>query len=312
MDPKIASLVEDLSSADADRSAAALKALAAAGPAGLHACIGAFAEHEAVRAAVFTILAADDAPVPPPERLRPVVRLAQSAWRAFNDPSRAAAVHDAMLALAEPLQAMVPTLLRELRDPDPFVHGSAARDLETLTHYFGPVGPEDGSVGEALRGALRDDCADVRQWAAMALGNAGEDADACVAAVVPLLRDPSGRVRAAAADALAAFAEQAAEAAPALAALLHDPRVDTACRAAAAVIRVGSPSAEALSGLLALSRRPEPEARFQGLVALASLQAPTREAVDELERAAAKDPDAQVREAAAEALERLRRRHGSL
>jgi HEAT repeat protein len=221
-------------------------------------------------------------------------------------------VHDAMLALAEPFQALVPDLLRELRDPDPFVHGAAARDLETLTHYFGPVGPEDGSAGEALRGALRDDCVDVRQWAAWALGNANENAEACVAALVPLLSDPSHRVRGAAADALGAFGEAAGEATSALAALLRDPLADTACRAAAAVVSVGSPSAEALAGLLGLARRPEPEVRYRGLVALAALKAPSREAVEALESAAAKDPDPQVREGAAAALQGLRRRHGNV
>ncbi len=312
MDRRIAALVEDLSSPDPARCTAAEAALAAAGPGAFHALVGSFGEHEAVRAAVFACAAAEGAPPLPTAQLRQLVRWAQEGWRAFEDPARVAAIQDAMLALAEPLQGLVPDLLREIEDPDPFVHGAAARDLETLTHFLGPLGPEDGSAASALCGALADDCAYVRSAAAAALGNLIEDPGACVPALAALLGDPSHRVRAAAADAVGSFGEDAAPAVPALTALLGDPRLDTACHAAAALARAGVPSAEILDGLLALVRRPEAEARLQGILALAALGVPSREVVEAFRSAAAKDPDEQVRNAGARGLQVLASRHGSV
>jgi HEAT repeat protein len=312
MDTRLAALIEDLSSPDPARSCAAREALAAAGPGAFHVLVGSFDQHEAVRAAALACVAAEGAPPLPIPQLRQILRWGQAGWRAFEDPALVGVVQDAMLGLAGPFQGLVADLLRELGDPDPFVHGAAARDLETLTHYLGPLGPEDGSVATALREALTDDCAFVRSTAAAALGNLAEDPGACVPALAPLLGDPSHRVRAAAADALGAFGEEAEPAVPALTALLQDPHLDTACRAAAALAGRGRPSAEVIEGLLALARRPEPGARLQGLYSLTALGAPSREVVEALRSAAANDPDEQVREAGARGLQFLTSRHGSV
>jgi HEAT repeat protein len=307
MDPRTAALVEKFAS-----GTAAAEDYAALGPADFHALAGSLPEHEAVRAALFSLYTPEDAPPPPPPALRELVRFAQAGWRTFDDPARASIVHDAMLALGDPLREMAPALLAELRDPDPFVHGAAARDLETLTHYLGSVGPDDGSLGEALRGALRDDCAVVRAWAAGALANLQEEADACVPAIAALLADPSRLVRAAAAEGLGAFGEEAQEAVPALARLLRETDTTVAFRAATALTRIGGSTAEVLNGLLHLARRPETDARYHGLTALASLPAPTREVVDALKAASEKDPEPSIREAAGNALRYLLQRHGSL
>jgi HEAT repeat protein len=302
MDRRIAALVEEVAAGRAP----------SAGPEAYHALLGSLHEGESVRAAIFSLFAAEDAPPPPAAHLRPLLTWVQSGMRAYRDPRVAAVVHDGMLALMEPLQALIPTLLRELRDPDPFVHSAAARDIETLTHFLGPIGPDDGSLGEALRGALADPCADVRCFAAAALANLQEDADANVPALAALLSDPSRIARWAAVEALGGFGAEAREAVPALAALLRDADTTVSLRAATALAQIGGTSAEVLDGLLHLARSAEAGTRLHGLLSLAALPAPTRESVDALRAAAEKDPDEGIRKAAAEGLQRLLQRHGSL
>jgi hypothetical protein len=304
MDRKVAALVEDLARGRTPPEAP--------GPEAFHALYGSTGLHESVRAALFLPFAAEDAPPPPPAVLRQLLRLAQSGYRNFTDLKQAAVIHDAMLALAEPLGELVPTLIEELRNPDPFVHGTAAFQLETITHYLGSAGPEDGSLGEALRGALADDCADVRSMAASSLANLREDPDACVSALAALLEDPSTEVRMTAASALGDFGVEARDAIPALAALLKSEELPLAVHAATALSMIGNPSAEVLDGLLHLVRRPEADARESGIRGLSSMPAPTREAVEALRTAAAKDPEEGIRKAATEALARLVQRHGSL
>jgi hypothetical protein len=309
MDPEIARLVAEIQSPDAARAAAAREALLAAGPRALHALSGSYPEHEAVRGTLFTILA-DVSPSPPPARLRDLLRWVQAAWRQYEDGDNAAAVHEGLVAHADALHALVPDLLREAGDPDPFVHGAAVRDLETLTHFLGPVGPEDGSVAAAFRAALADDCADVRALAAGGIANLAEDPGGAVPLLAALLRDPSAIVRAAAAEALSKFGAEAAPAFPHLAAALRDPSVAVADRAAITLAEARASGGEVLDALLGLLRRPEPEARFRACTVLASLDPPTREAVEALERAARGDAEEPVRQAAAEGLARLRARYG--
>ena len=163
----------------------------------------------------------------------------------------------------------------------------------------------------ALGDALKDPDAETRIYAALSLGRIGDRR-----ATMPLaaaLSDEDPGVRKSAAYALGALADPAA--ADALREALHDEQVDVTWNAAVALARMNDPSgAEVLRSMAdrefveRASQSEDPATRTEVLVTAVQgiLLIEDKGSIPALEKLAAGDPDMHVRQAAIEALKKLR------
>jgi HEAT repeat protein len=301
----VAGWIEALRSGDADRIEGALDGIEAAGAAALPAFEGLAADPcEPVRAAALTVLAAhgDDGP----KTVRALLRGAQAGLRAFEDPGAAGAVHGAILAREESVAALVPALLAELGGPAKG-RPAAARDLETATHYCGTAGQEEAGLREALGAGAADPDAEVRWWSVLALGNLALAPEATVPLLAERLRDDDPRVRLAALEALGAFGREADAAVPAILPLLDAAEEPVAARAALAAVRAGGPAGPVVEALAAHLADPREAVRAASAAALGEAGIAPRPTVERLAALGRGDPSADVRAAAAWALQRLGR-----
>jgi HEAT repeat protein len=309
VDPRVAACLDDLRSGDGERVESAFEALDGLGADAVPDLLVLVRDaDERVRAAAISGVArhGDGSP----GSVREVLRGAQAALRAFEDPGAAAAVQDAVLALADPIAALVPDLLAGAADGDPEVRLAAARDLETITHYCGPAGADEEALVGALVASLSDGDGRVRWWAAGALGNLSLDPARTVPALVRGLGDPEPVVRTAAMDALERFGREAAKALPALLPLLEAGDAALAARAVIVVARVGAATGGVHERIAARVGSPEAGVRAAACAALGEIGNATRETQAAI-AAAMRDPDEEVRRAAAWALQRIRAIHGA-
>jgi HEAT repeat protein len=297
--------IEALRSGDGDRIEEALEAIEGAGAAAAPAFAGLAADPcEAVRAAALTVLAAQgDGSA---ATVRAILRGAQAALRAFEDPGAASAVHGAILSREDSVADLVPALLAELAGP---AEGrpAAARDLETATHYCGTAGQEEEPLRAALAAGAADPDAEVRWWCVLALGNLALAPEGTVPLLAERLRDEDPRVRLAALEALGGFGREAAEAVPGILPLLEAAEEPVAARAALAAVRAGGPAGPVVKALAGHLADPRETVRAAAAAALGEAGVAPRETVARLAALGRGDPSADVRAAAAWALQRLGR-----
>jgi len=201
-----------------------------------------------------------------PAEVIPVLR------EALTDPdarTRAGAV-DAIRKFGPAAQGLGPAILPLLNDEQEEVRRIAGFTLQTvpfcteigpaeLRQLFGSRHREvrasavralakldaDPEVIEAIRGALDDPDAFVRESAAVGLGELGGKAGAAVPSLVAALADPSGRVRFFAVAALGKIGPAASPAVPSLLPFLDDRDRHTRHSAAEALVRIGTLGEEA-------------------------------------------------------------------
>ena len=133
-------------------------------------------------------------------------------------------------------EALLKVLTTALKDSRPAVRLQAAKRLQALPHP---------AAVEPLLGALRDPDGNVRQRAAIAIGNIGQPA---VGSLVGLLKDPDPEIRRMAAEELGKIG--APEAVEPLLATLRDADQDVSWWSAWALGRMGAPAERALQQLL--------------------------------------------------------------
>lgn len=182
----------------------------------------------------------------------------------------------------------VPTLIKGLSDPDPYVREICAQGL-------GYIGDERAAL--PLAKALSDKEASVRRRAAAALATVPAKA-AQPALERAAIKDPDPDVRRYAVEALGWIEDSSVV--PTLIAATRDPSERVRRYAAAELGRRKAP--ESLEALLALAQDPSPDVRWQAVVAVGELR--DKRAVDLLVRAL-DDPAPQVANAAERALQRL-------
>jgi HEAT repeat protein len=136
-------------------------------------------------------------------------------------------------------------LAEALQDADGEARAAAARGLARIELQELPRAQVNAEILRALAGALGDERADVRAYAAMALGRAGGWAAPYVAAMLLLLDDEKDLVRTTAADALG---NVGAPAVPGLAAALRADDGRTAPALLWALRRAGPAGVSALKG----------------------------------------------------------------
>ena len=309
MDPRVAAVVEGLKSGEEERAERARDALEALGAAAVPDALALVLDpDERVRAAAIGHAArhGDGAPA----TLRAVIRGAQASLRTFSDASPAAAIHDAVLGLQGPVEALLPVLLEDSSAGDPGTRLAAFRDLETVTHYLETAGSDGEALLAVLLGALGAAEPEVRWWAVGSLGNLALDPARCVPALAAVLRDGEAVVRLAALEALERFGPDAEGAVPAPLPLLRDADPDVAGRAALAAARTGGGAGAVVDALASLLASPEPRLRAVAAVALGETGNAPRPVREAMAAAAVKDPDDAVRHACAWAVDRIRARHG--
>jgi HEAT repeat protein len=159
--------------------------------------------------------------------------------------------------------------------------------------------------------ALKDPEPDVRQYAAIGLMRIGYEPGQGAQVgppLIELLRDSDPKVRKQAAGAFRSMKQAPRNAIPALAALLHDPDPEVRAEGAFALMGFIPPAREAVPALTgAFPGETQKQVRVNILRALGSIGAEARPAVPML-RQALRDPDAGIRDAAAEALSLIERR----
>ncbi|HVL12053.1 MAG TPA: HEAT repeat domain-containing protein [Gemmata sp.] len=161
----------------------------------------------------------------------------------------------------------------------------------------------------ALMKGVQDSAARVRRRAARALGDFGMHALPAVPMLTGALKDADASVRRDAAGALGRFGMAAAPAAGTLVTLLADPDTRTRVVVGIAVRRIGRP---ALPALLQALRFSDAEIRARAATIAARIAPGDDEVTAALRRAAATDPDDEVRQSAAEALDGMKLPYATL
>jgi len=146
-------------------------------------------------------------------------------------------------------QERIRTLAGQLRSPDPYLRGSAARGLDELA-------PVDETAVPALLEALNDKEYGVRALAAEALGRTGASV---VPRLIEVVRNGKGEARHNAASALARIGPEARSAVPALLEALHGNDADLRRESIRALPRVGLPLREVVEALIPLLADPNQE-----------------------------------------------------
>jgi HEAT repeat protein len=169
-----------------------------------------------------------------------------------------------------PIGQIARPLIGALRDPDPTVRGNAVTSLMRIGYE-----PRQGAlVGPPLVDSLRDPDPRVRRSAAGAFRSMNQAPRTAIGGLAQLLRDPDPEVRAEAAFGLMGFLPPAREAVPAL--------------------------------MTAFGQETDKKVKVSITRALGSVRGGAREAVPML-RAALRDPDADIRDAASTALQLIER-----
>lgn len=156
----------------------------------------------------------------------------------------------------------------------------------------------------ALREMMKDRSASVRDRAAFAVGEIGDDARIALPDVIALLRDPDAKVRESAARALGEFTVLDQTAVGPLVALFSDDIRESfaAAEASAAVAKVGKAAVGPLTASLRDSSR---DVRNRAAKALGLIGSDAKEAIPQLIRLLKTDRDTEVRREAAMALGRI-------
>ncbi len=193
----------------------------------------------------------------------------------------------------------IPVLIRAItdNDEDDGVRMHAASALVEM-------GPQAAEATPALIQALKQRNERVAEWAVLILGEIGPAAKDAVPALIDALKGGDWDMRCYAAEALGRIGPAAKAAVPALEEALKDKK-DKNVRfyAAEALARLGLPD-RGLPVLIALLKGKSWILRKYAAMALGEIGAPAKAAIPAL-REALKDKEADVRNAAAEALKRI-------
>jgi HEAT repeat protein len=202
-------------------------------------------------------------------------------------------------ALPSAVKAILPALVRALKNPDVQTRRSAAFALEA-------AGEEAAGNIPDLAAGLTDRDRFVRWTLLRALGRlAPREPKVVVPAVIPRVLDPDIDVRLAAMKSLEAYGKDAVDAGPVIARLL--PRGDTIIQLAGlkTIQAIGSTDAPTLATVATLLQNPEPNVRVSAAETLGRAGKSARSALPALERAL-EDEDEKVRGAASDALLRIK------
>jgi HEAT repeat protein len=223
-------------------------------------------------------------------------------WQAAYELSRL--LDNGELKAQEGTAAQVLTVFESVRgsQDDPRVRRYLALTLGRL---------ESAAAVPALSGALEDEDAETRIYAALSLGRIGDRG--ATKALAGALSDKDPAVRKSAAYALGALADPSG--AEALREALHDQEVDVTWNAAVALARMNDPSGADVLRSMAdrefverASQSEDPATRSEVLVTavLGIAMIEDKGAIPALEKLAGEDPDMRVRQAAIEALKKVR------
>ena len=198
--------------------------------------------------------------------------------------------------LLKAVKPSLATIAKQLRDPNPVNRRAAIDFLEMLEDAAAPAVP-------ALVGALSDPDVFVRWSAARTLGRINAEAGApAVPALARSLSDPDIDVRLTAAATLEGYGSGARAAIPALATAVAKGDSDVRRAAMYALQAVGPEASRAATPyLMASLRNDDPRVRRTAAETLGSFGPQARNAVPALRRAL-QDEDADVRQAASDAL----------
>ncbi len=210
------------------------------------------------------------------------------------------AVGEALGALSTMGDTALPVLADALKRPE--ARGRAAM-------LIGYLGPKAGAIVPELATALADKNPQVRREVLFALAAIGADAAPAADAIQKSLDDPEVDNRAVAAYALGRIGPAARAALPKLQAELTSPESLVRVASAYALVHVAPDNQDvvraALPVLVQGLRNPKAAARRGAAEGLARVGKPARRAAEGALRAATHDPDASVRKAALEALEKM-------
>jgi HEAT repeat protein len=278
--------------------------------------------------AVIREVAASTLPAMGPAAAPTVSALAETLSDADSDVRGAAA--RALGRIGPAAVSTMSALVDALSDPNWGVHREAARALgsigslaapavpaliDALSHEHSDVRREAaralGRIGPpavpALTEALSDSLWQVRRAAGSALGDIGPAAVSATPALAGALSDPNWEVRREAARALGSIGSLAAPAVPALIGALSDERYGVRWEVARALGRIGPAAVLAVPALAEALSKGEPGDRRAAADALGLIGPQAEAAIPALEaRAEDDDEDYYVRQAAREALERIR------
>jgi HEAT repeat protein len=196
----------------------------------------------------------------------------------------------------------IPALGTILRDKDKELRGLAINALVRID-------PQAKSAGPLFRQALGDDDPNVRLAALYALEPTARQVEAVVKDVAGALRDSDRNVRLGAISVLGRIGPTAKGAMPALTEALGDP--DAAVRITAAEVIVGIDTGKVAAVLPVLTegllKDKDEQVRRSAAYVIGQIGSPAKDAVTALNQAL-KDPSPDVRQAAAAALEKVRKK----
>ncbi len=192
--------------------------------------------------------------------------------------------------------ADVPSLVKQLKSPDPDLRRAAAKEL-------GEAGPDAKTAITALTTALGDKDLFVRRFAAQALGEIGPEAKSAVKPLSEALKDPKKEVAQAAATALGKIG-----AVEPLAALAGDTRRDPAARRKA-IEALGAMKADARSAVPDLTKAlKDKDVRIEAADALGEIGPDASSALKDLDAiAASKERDRNFKKAVTEAIKKIKK-----
>jgi HEAT repeat protein len=183
----------------------------------------------------------------------------------------------------------VPALTAALKDPDPYVRGSAVIALHRIGEAHGAV------AGLAV--VLQDP--EVCEAAAEVLADFGPRAAPALPALIAALRSPNDSLRVKCVRALAAIGPEAVAAVPALAGRLNDREEEVRYEAAWALCGIGPPAKEAFPALTGALSDQAAKVRVAAGSALASIDRDRADVAVPAMIAALRDKDRGVRGVAA-------------
>jgi HEAT repeat protein len=226
---------------------------------------------------------------------------AQALGEALADPDGAVrlAAARALFRLGPAAREAARALFAALRDPEQAVRWEAAQALDQAGLPLSETLPE-------LRAALRSDDRLVREFSAATLGAGGPAAAEAVPDLLAGLDREEAFHEAGPAVALGRIGAAAAAAIPGLRRGLAAEDPEIRFRAARALGGLGPAAQEATGDLIARLADSDAKVRRHAARALGEIGTPAQAAASELARLAASDPDDDVREQAAGALQRVR------
>jgi HEAT repeat protein len=161
-------------------------------------------------------------------------------------------------------------LIAALQDPEVGVRSVAASGL-------GQLGQSSPEAIHALIAALQDPEAGVRSQAASGLSRLGQNSPEAIHALITALQDPEAGMRSQAASGLSRLGQNSPEAIHALITACQDPEVDVRSQAASGLSRLGQNSPKAIHALITALQDPEVDVRHSAIVSLGQLGRDTLE-----------------------------------